>query len=254
MTPTIIKPDWVGLIIPEPFEWCVIPAGTVTLKPGGYLKQKTAFSVPEFRMARYPITNAQFEVFVTADGGWRDAKWWDYSTDAQIWREDIPQSEPADFNDCADCPRETVSWYTAVAFTRWLSAKIGTQISLPTEQQWQEAAQGDSNRAYPWGHDWGANLCNSRESGTGKTTPVTQYPQGASPFGVQDMVGNVWEWCLTEWETGENDLNGTNVRMLRGGSWYEDQLNARAVSRDYFHGGARNNDSGFRVVCSSPIS
>ncbi len=243
-----------SLIIPQPFKWCVVPAGKVTLTDvDGYLKEPTTFDVPEFQIARYPITNAQFEVFVTAKEGWSNPAWWDYSGDAKAWRKDKPQSEAAGFKACADCPRERVTWYAAVAFTRWLSAKTGVSITLPTEQQWQRAAQGDDGRGYPWGNEWDARKCNTDESKIGKTTPVTQYPQGASPYGVLDMSGNVWEWCLTEWETGEVDLSGTNARrVVRGGSWDDSRVFARAAYRNFNDPYGRFSDFGFRV-CASPI-
>jgi len=242
-----------SLIIPQPFKWCVVPAGKVTLTDvdNGYLKEATTFDVPEFQIARYPITNAQFEVFVTAKDGWRNAEWWDYSDASNIQRINNLESKPASFKDCADCPRERVTWYAAVAFTRWLSAKTSVSITLPTEQQWQRAAQGDDGREYPWGNEWDARKCNTDESKIGKTTPVTQYPQGASPYGVLDMSGNVWEWCLTDWETGEVDLNGTNVRVLRGGSWFSDPQLARAAYRNRYVPYVRYDLAGFRVVCGS---
>jgi formylglycine-generating enzyme required for sulfatase activity len=104
---------------------------------------------------------------------------------------------------------------------------------LPTEEQWQYAAQGDDGREYPWGNEWDGSKCNnavsgewfgflkSKPEGHGKqTTLVTAYEgKGDSPFGVVDLAGNVWEWCLTEYESGSNDLNRTNVRVRRGGSW-----------------------------------
>ncbi|MBK9751500.1 MAG: SUMF1/EgtB/PvdO family nonheme iron enzyme [Chloroflexi bacterium] len=249
--PLIIKPDWVGKIIPEPFEWCVVPAGKVTLEKGGYLNKLTTFDVPEFQIARYPITNAQFEVFVTAKDGSRLPEWWNDSKEAIEWYYGNPTIEPARFADCADCPRETVTWYAAVAFTRWLSAMTGEKITLPTEQQWQRAAQGDDGRTYPWGNSWDARKCNTSESGIGKTSIVTRYPQGASPFGALDMSGNVWEWCLTAWDTGANNLNGINVRVLRGGSWYDLRYLARAVSRYSSNPAVRSFSGGFRVVFSS---
>jgi len=252
--PRILKPDWVGKIIPAPFEWCVVPAGKVTLEPSradnDYLKQTQIFEVPEFQIARYPITNAQFEVFVTAKDGWRDPQWWYYADEARIWRKEHTQFEPAAFKDCADCPRETVSWYSAVAFTRWLSAKTGEKITLLNEQEWQRAAQGDDGRIYPWGKEWDAAKCNSKESEIGRTTPVTHYPQGASSWGVVDMSGNVWEWCSTNWETGINDLDGVNVRVVRGGAWNYYMNNALAGYRYFWRPGVRNLNLGFRIASS----
>ena len=93
--------------------------------------------------------------------------------------------------------------------------------------------KGDDGRVYPWGNDFDKNRCNTDESGIGKTTPVTRYEgQGDSPFGVTDMSGNVREWCLTEYKSGSDTVEGDARRVLRGGSWYYDQLScARRVSR-----------------------
>ena len=131
--------------------------------------------------------------------------WWDYSADAKQWRVNNPQPKKTRFSG-ENLPRTNVKWYEAIAFCRWLTAQIGARgdmsITLPTEQQWQRAAQGDDGREYPWGREFDMNKCNTQESGIGQTTPVTQYPQGASPYGVLDMSGNVWEWCLTDYRSG----------------------------------------------------
>jgi formylglycine-generating enzyme required for sulfatase activity len=94
---------------------------------------------------------------------------------------------------------------------------------LPTQAQWRYAAQGDDGRHYPWGNEWDNTHCNHNvnRQGIGKTTPVQQFEgRGDSPFGVVDMAGNVWEWCLTEYVGKKNDVNSTATeRVLHGGSW-----------------------------------
>ncbi|MBZ0284121.1 MAG: formylglycine-generating enzyme family protein, partial [Anaerolineae bacterium] len=125
-------------------------------------------------------------------------------------------------------------------------------ITLPTEQQWQRAAQGDDNRTYPWGNDFDQNRCNTSESGLKRPTSVSKYPNGVSPFGVVDIIGNVWEWCLSEWGTDKTDLTGDAARVVRGGSWYFNRGLARAASRSDYHPGNRDFDLGFRVVCRPP--
>lgn len=178
--PAITKPDWAGKILPEPFEWCFVPTGKVTLEPNGdagdYLTRSQSFSVPAFKIARYPVTNAQFERFLTSSNGWSEVLWWDFSAAAIQWW-DLNQSEKESYeSNCDVCPRTNVSWYAAVAFTRWLSVQTGEKISLPTEQQWQRAAQGDDERIYPWGYVWDSDKCNTAQSGIITTTPVTKYP------------------------------------------------------------------------------
>lgn len=120
---------------------------------------------------------------------------------------------------------------------------------LPTEQQWQRAAQGDDGRAYPWGAKFDKSRCNFN---TSKPTPVTQYPNGESPFHVLDMSGNVWEWCLTDYDSRDSDINTkATYRVLRGGSWwYADEDNLRAAYRDGSFPDDRDFYRGFRLARS----
>jgi formylglycine-generating enzyme required for sulfatase activity len=252
-------PPDVSAILPLPFEWCYIPAGKVTIEYGEWkndqynVTSRKDFEVAAFHMAKYPITNAQFEVFVTAKDGYRDARWWDYSDEAKAWRAKNVQAQESTF-DGGHCPRTDVSWYEAVAFCQWLDAQVsGSGITLPTDQQWQRAAQGDAGRVYPWGNEFDKSRCNTDESGIGRTTPVTHYPNGASPFKVMDMAGNVWELCRTTWKDGSIELIGSGNRVRRGGSWLNLQGNARAVYRSLFPPALRNLNVGFRLVVSSPI-
>jgi formylglycine-generating enzyme required for sulfatase activity len=222
-------------------EWVDIPAGSVTLESG------QTFPVKPFRMSKYPVTYAQFQAFVDAPDGFYDDRWWvGLAADADHRSAPGEQEWPIDNH-----PRERVSWYDAVAFCRWLSSKLGQEVRLPTEWEWQWAAQGGDGRAYPWGNDFDASRCNTDESGLGRTTPVDAYPSGASPFGVMDMAGNVWEWCLNEYETPANTrLDGDASRVLRGGSWLNyGGLIARAVCRFRGLPNYRGlDDFGFRVV------
>jgi formylglycine-generating enzyme required for sulfatase activity len=152
-------------------------------------------------------------------------------------------------------PRERVTWYGAVAFCRWLSDKLGYEVRLPTEWEWQQAATGgEADRAYPWGPDWKEDHTNSQEAGIGQTSAVGMFPAGASPVGALDMTGNVWEWCLNEYNKPSNTgLGGEEWRVLRGGSWYSDKRAAGAAFRnlippiDWYDG-----DFGMRVVCGRP--
>ena len=93
-------------------------------------------------------------------------------------------------------PRENVNWYEAMAFANWLGAQLRMTITLPTVAQWQRAAKGDDDRYFPWGDDYDEDRCNTVETGLKQTTPVDRYRKGASPYGVYDMAGNVWEWTL----------------------------------------------------------
>jgi formylglycine-generating enzyme required for sulfatase activity len=247
-------------LLPPPFEWVEIPTGRVTLiTEQGWAKnyipegKSKVFDVPAFMIAKYPLTNAQYAKFIEA-GGYREPRWWTKAGWQQ--REKGGWTEPRWWQDDqwngADFPVVGVSWYEAIAFCRWLSEVSGENVLLPTEQQWQRAAQGDDNRAYPWGNEApNERLCNWNQN-IGQTTPVTQYPDGASPYGVMDMSGNVWEWCLTANNTGGTALDGTDVRVLRGGSWWNDNsYNLRAACRNRSAPDNRGSNVGFRCARSA---
>lgn len=258
-------PD-VSVILPPPFEWCEIPAGKVTLEAGGYVpKGGQTFDVPVFAIAKYPTTNAQFAKFIEA-GGYNHNDWWTY--EGWKWKESEGWSEPLYWYDElwneSDLPVVGVSWFEAMAFCRWLLENSYRDdnlkkyhyeeyiytLSLPTEQQWQFAAQGHEGRYYPWGKDW---IRNPRNSTGNRTTPVNEHPRGVSPFGVMDMVGNVWQWCLTDSETGGVEIRRTNTeRSVRGLSWdlslSDSPTKARFQSVTY----TRNRTFGFCVCANIP--
>jgi formylglycine-generating enzyme required for sulfatase activity len=223
----------INSILPEPFNMIKIPEGSVTVK------DKTEI-ISAFEIAKYPVTNAQFARFVDAKGyenkaWWTDAGWeareqeWDADTNRwklskKPWT--APRFRQDDKWNGDNQPVVGVSWYEAVAFCLWLSEMTGDAITLPTEQQWQRAAQGDDGRAYPWGNDWSFTRarcnCSVYPCSNDATTSVTHYEgqlKGDSPYGVVDMSGNVWEWCRTGFQTGTQDVNAKDTRVLRGGSW-----------------------------------
>jgi hypothetical protein len=233
---------------PPPFtlpmlEWCDIPAGKVTLADNA-----GTFHVEAFRIGKYPVTYAQFRAFVDAPDGFHNAEWWQgLAADEDDRSEPGQQKWPIDNH-----PRENVSWYDAVAFCRWLSRKLGYEVRLPTEWEWQRAAQGDDGREYPWGNEFGEVWCNTIESGIEQTTPVDRYPEGVSPYGVYDMSGNVWEWCLNEYGNPEDvGLAGSESRVLRGGAWGILRHGARAAFRHWSFPEALSGNVGFRCCARS---
>jgi formylglycine-generating enzyme required for sulfatase activity len=251
--PQTDTPEKVKFALPEPFAWIDIPAGSITLEDAShYPKPGTAggtFHMDAFTIAKYPITNTQWRTFIQADDGYNDARWWEYSSAARAWHADLLTPKAAITTD-DDLPRTNVCWYDALAFCRWLSHRTGQTITLPTEQQWQRAARGDEDRLYPWGKRFDRTRCNSSvdEKSEGPT-PVTQHPDGASPYGVCDLVGNVWEWCLTMWGADSCDISVNEARMLMGGAWnviYSYDM--RSANRYRFYPTHEGNDIGFRIV------
>jgi formylglycine-generating enzyme required for sulfatase activity len=138
-----------------------------------------------------------------------------------------------------------------MAFCRWLSARLGYEVRLPNEWEWQQAATGGNPaNVYPWGPEWDGNCVNTYESKLSRTTAVGLYPQGASPVGALDMSGNVWEWCLNEYDKPQNvTISGYSRRVVRGGSWSSYQAHARAAYRNYDT--PDNLIVGFRLACAS---
>ncbi len=225
-----------------------------------------AFPLHPFYLAKYPVTSDQYQAFLDAPDGFGNPAWW-VGLAAHDDKRNIPGRQ---FFKFANHPRETASWFDAVAFCRWLSARLGrpelptefepgdlagfTGLRLPTEWEWQFAATGgDPNNGYPWGPDWDEGVANTSDSGLGRSTAVGMYPGGNAPCGALDMSGNVWEWCLNERERpGRVGLSGDTRRVLRGGSWGSGHEYARAA---YPGGDLPNSRSyifGFRLAVSAP--
>ncbi len=222
--------------------WCKVPGGEVTLE-----ENADTFPVEPFYIAKYPVTYSQYRAFLEAEDGYHNRDWW---RGLPFQQSDKP-GRP--FQRYDNHPAENVAWDEALAFCRWLSVKRGYEIWLPTAWEWQQAATGSEPvNEYPWGPQWDSRLANTYESELGRSTAVGMYPQGASPVGALDMSGNVWEWCLNEYEHPERTaLAGDTRRVVRGGSWNNNQDNARAAYRNHNDPDNRNNNMGFRVVCSS---
>jgi formylglycine-generating enzyme required for sulfatase activity len=259
-------------VLANPLDWAYIPAGDVKILAGGYLKEATSFAVRSFNISKYPITNAQFAEFITA-GGYENPMWWTelgwktrlegWATIAGDWKPTGKAwTEPLYWNDSKfngeEQPVVGVSWFEALAYCQWLSGILTLPhnhlLNLPTEQQWQRAAQGDDLRLYPWGNQWDFRRCNSSVDGTGigKTNNVKVYEgRGDSPFGAVDMAGNIAEWCLTGFRTGTQEVRGREIRVLRGGSRYSTLASQlQAAARDEGDPDIRNNLIGFRIAVS----
>ena len=221
-------------------DWIEVPAGDFVYQDG------ERRSLDTFWIGRYPITNAQFDAFIQ-DRGYEDDRWW------RSLGERIRAPEAPGWS-LANHPRETVTWYEAMAFCAWLSYRLGYKVTLPTEVQWEKTARGTDGRTFPWGPTWREEAANTSESGIGRTSAVGIFLQDRSPYGVMDLAGNVWEWCLNEYEHPERvQRTGREPRGLRGGSWYDYQFRAHADYRFDNHPFNRYDHYGFRVVCAAPI-
>ena len=226
--------------------WRDIPAGETTIQHQG---RQIRYWNEAFRISQFPITHAQFQSFIDAPEGYGAERWWQNGDGARYWRQSHPQPALARFP-YPDHPRENVSWFEAQSFCVWLSELLQFNVRLPSEQQWQRAAQGEDERAYPWGPQFQARRCNSAEARLQQTSPVNAYPAGASPFGVQDLVGNVWEWCENEARPIAEDALGDLPirRILRGGSFLSSAERLSISAYQTLKPGARAATVGFRIV------
>lgn len=138
-----------------------------------------------------------------------------------------------------------VKWSTAIQ-EGLKSSHLMILIHSPT-------AAESTNVEDEWQYFLDKKKSNTDESDLKRTTPVDRYPQGASPFGVMDMSGNLLEWCLNEFDKPIiRDITTDNNRVLRGGSWYDSAGGARAASRYYdLSPDGRGSDGGFRVCCGT---
>lgn len=224
--------------------WCDIPEGEVTLEYGG--GRNVVYDVATFRMSKHPITNAQFQMFIDNPDGYANERWWLFSKEAARWHRAHPK--PLERHERpGDHPRVGVSWYEAMAFCLWLSHKTGLKITLPTEYQWQRAAQGDDRRLYPYGKVFSKVACNARQTRIRGTTAVTAFPMGASPFKVMDMAGNTWDWTLSL-NKRDPDPAKRNQYIAKGGSYSSRAELVRVTYRFALEPDSRYGTLGFRVV------
>lgn len=275
-------------ILPDGFLWdgqkllcshdnssmCFVPQGFFIMGSNDIFTASPEHQVflDNYFISQYPVTNAQFALFLKNDGYQKREYWSEegFSTkESEGWRfprywEDKPWNEPTR-------PVVGISWYEAEAYCNW------AQKSLPTEAQWEKAARGgiyldgenlinpNPHRKYPWGDEspdhegiWRAVYQNEPNYGNRCNAPVGTAPSGASPYGCEDMSGNVWEWCHDWYQrdyykhTPQHNPPGPEqgeMKILRGGSWCRDASQIRISFRTKDDPKSAGWDlSGFRCV------
>jgi eukaryotic-like serine/threonine-protein kinase len=222
----------------------------------------------EYWMGQYPVTVVQFAAFVRASGyrttaeekgtgwGWTGKKWEEIK--GADWQH--PRGPQSDVKDKQSHPVTQVSWGDAVAFCEWAGQAAEVGIRLPTEAEWEKAARGTDGRIYPWGSEKiDKKRCNFGMN-VKDTTPVGQYsPAGDSPYGCADMAGNAWEWVSDPYDgkyyknsPRENPAGAAagEYRVLRGGSWLNDEWDVRSAFRYRLDPDFRYSGIGFRCARS----
>lgn len=195
---------------------------------------------PGVFVSRFEITNAQYLEFVRATG-YDGSEHPSSKSSEPFLGHVVDGSCPADQLDHPVC---NLNWHHAVAFCAWLSERSGVVVRLPTDAEWMWIAAGADGRMYPWGDPWDPTLCNWGDNtggdrfglvdGVRESAAVGTFPAGATPEGVEDMAGNIWEWSAEG--------------HLRGGPWClgPEMMRCEVVADE---GVDQANDKfGFRVV------
>jgi len=249
VTPSqLVPPTVVERLQPFEPEMILIPAGEFLMgsdpnKDKGARDneqpQHTLY-LSDYYLAKTPVTNAQYAAFVQATGQYLPRYWKGGKPPVDKWGH----------------PVRSVSWEAAVRFCHWLSEVTGKSYRLPSEAEWEKAARGTDGRIYPWGNAPNKDLLNVYGE-VGDITVVGSYPMGASPYGVLDMAGNVWEWTRSIYRgypydptDGREDPTMWDELVVRGGSWYRLQWYGRCAYRSKYWGFEDYYYRGFRVAMS----
>jgi len=226
----------------NPAAYVEIPSGFYPV--GDKDKRQEVHIAKPFLLSRYPVTNAQYALFIEDNGYGRQELW---SAEGWLWLRQKNVTRPSHWHDTnwnvPNQPLVGVSYYEAEAFCRWAGGR------LPTEREWEAAARGPEGFEYPWGDNWQDGICNSHEADLGVTSSVGIFPQSRSQrFGLDDMAGNVWEWCQDLYDPDRF----ASSRVLRGGSWDNDAGGCRSADREWNGPASRLDDLGFRVAVGAP--
>jgi formylglycine-generating enzyme required for sulfatase activity len=240
-----------------------------------------AVTIAPFAIGRYPVTNAQYALFIAADGYDSAQPWWDDAGRAWLargdaateglerWQRRTRKNRPEYWsNELFGAARPNhpvvgISWYEATAFCRWLTLHLndGFMYRLPSEAEWEYAARGTGRRTYPWGGEPPDAERANYDQAHQATTAVGCFLAGTTPDGIFDLAGNVWEWTRSVYQPYPYDpVDGRESAAepdkkrftLRGGSWLDHPLALRAVYRllgspDLFRGSV-----GFRLARHPP--
>jgi formylglycine-generating enzyme required for sulfatase activity len=213
-------------------NWVTIPGGTFRM---GEDESECEVKVTTFLIGRYPVTVEEYHRFMQ-DGGCENERFWKGGGFGQRSAPDNWKEQLLHLNR----PVMYVTWYEAAAYCAWVGGR------LPTEAEWEFAARGPEGRDYPWGNDPpDSSHANYDETKFKSATPVGLFPRGATPTGIHDLAGNVWEWTANWYKEGKS-------RSVRGGSWFDGSSSLRAARRDGCQPDVGDGYFGFRCARDRP--
>jgi formylglycine-generating enzyme required for sulfatase activity len=236
--------------------------GSAPDDPLAYDFEKPQYFIPTdpFEMAIYPVTVAEYALYLQANPGVplppdrqypKHAEWLTPEWQGKKLTWVLQQQRP-------DHPIVCITWFNARDYAAWLTKVSGESWRLPTEAEWEKAARGSEGLRWPWGNEFGDDArANTQEYGPKFMTPVGTYQkmEDASPYGCHDMAGNVWEWCSSlflpyPYDQFKCEKAGdmTQQRVLRGGSFRTDSRIARTTNRGGDQPDTLSSLIGFRLV------
>ncbi|MFO7752962.1 MAG: SUMF1/EgtB/PvdO family nonheme iron enzyme, partial [Desulfobacteraceae bacterium] len=246
--------------------YVIVPEGNYTIGTRRELKSSLElqqFHMPEVYMARYPVTNSLFEIFIEQTGYVTTAEKKGYgtvfesrfqrNTSSSVWKKSAgskevqgafwyqPEGPESSLHQRRHHPVVQVSVEDAVAFSSWIGRRI------PTEAEWESAARTDTGYRYPWGNKWLDNACNTEKSGFGGTTSVDHYDGFANEFRICDLLGNTMEWTSDMQEVSLDNDKVKNFCIAKGGAWNSAD-NITIGSRALYRTGFTSNTIGFRCI------
>lgn len=277
-----------GIILSNPQHWekhrdieavyakaCEAIDATFALVPEGYASlpltvdddpgcPEEDYEVEPFLLATHAVTNAEYQRFVDV-GAYDDLDLWP----KEIWphlidfKDQTGASGPRFWRDgrhdrrLADHPVVGISYYEAAAYACWAGFRLPHEVEWQMAASWRIRTSANVLRRYPWGDAFDVRRCNVWASGVGHTVPVNAYENGAAPNGVAQLVGNVWEWCYSDFEIHDDQQNPVVGDMLmksiRGGA-FDTYFPGQATScfRTGLASLVRAHNVGFRCVMDVP--
>ncbi len=226
--------------LPKPVEDMIeIPAGPFILGSDNTEPNESpaqTIDLPAFEIDRFEVTNDDFMMFTNTTG---------YQTTGEqngakkTWRFYIEGK--------GNHPVVKVDWHDAATYCDWLGKR------LPSEMEWEKAARGEDGNLFSWGNNFDPTKANIKVTGIRGTVAVGSFPAGASPYGVEDMAGNVWEWTADPYQgyptsSYVDNFYSDDLRVTRGGGWFDDEAQVRAANRSAAALDAANDDLGFRCA------
>ena len=208
-------------MVPALEDVVALPAGAYRLGEPG---EERVVELTQVHVGRHPVVNAHIAHFATATG---------HSLNGPLRARLTAES-------LADHPATDLTLADAEAFCVWASAELRVRVRLPRSDEWEALARGTDQRPYPWGESFDESRCNCAEAGWGWTVPVDAHPEGAGPFGAEQLAGNVWEWV--------SDRGDDGWGVVKGGSYLDTGWGLRASRVLPADPGRATPTTGFRIV------